>query len=595
MAVWPDVCTAGAAMLTRALPLASLLSLCVGLVACGDAGTGTAEDDLGAPFKEGSAEGLAVLALVNDRAITAAELNAQGKVEKRAATNAIKHRDGADGAPRTADDDLFETVAELDAVSQVGPAALKKLLAYADKKGYLADQKAKELEVIFSPQAPDASHNARVADLIDGAAESLDIAMYSYSDAGISKALDGAIARGVKVRFLFETANGDHLLTGAQLDASKSGVLEKKGVDVRYVNKIMHHKFVIVDGPRDDAGAAKTAWIATGSANWSGSAATKYDENTLFFSGYPELALRLQAEFNLLWEHSRDVAAGAPKTFELSSLPIDLATLPEDPTSHVLFTSANFSVKDTTFSTIGTNEVADAWVAAIEGAEESIHIASGHLRSRPVAEALIAKAAASPDVDIRVYLDGQEYISSTGHKEQEKDLAACITAAGTSESKIRACNDKGFLWGLKVSQNGVDVRYKYYAYRWDASYAKQMHNKYMVVDGDELYTGSYNLSDNAEHATFENMFVFKGPEFVSLIDSYESTFEKMWETHRADDTLAKLTATIQNDATFPIVFEPMSLDWQQITTLKQVIRSNCPMVDSTEFRSNASGHQLCTP
>jgi phosphatidylserine/phosphatidylglycerophosphate/cardiolipin synthase-like enzyme len=579
----------------RRLALASLVSLCAGLAACGGPGSGASEEDLVAGIKEGSDQALAVLALVNDRSVTATELIQQGGVEKRASTNIIAHRDGADTALRTADDDLFDDIAELDAVKLVGPAAVKKLLAYATKKGHLADQQAKELDVIFSPQPAASSHNARVAEIIGAAHESLDVAMYSFSDANISNALGAAVARGVKVRFVFETANGDHLLTGSALEASKSGLLEKKGVDVRYVNKIMHHKFVIADGPRDDAGAAKTATIASGSANWSGSAATKYDENTLFFTGYPELALRLQREFNLMWEHSRDVAVGAAKVFELSTLAIGDTLLPEDPGSHVFFTSANFTVKDTTFSSVGTNEVADAWVRAIQSADESVHIASGHLRSRPVAEALMAKAASSPDVDIRVYLDGQEYISVSASNQQEKELADCLAAAGSSASKIRACNDKGFLYGLEASQNGVDVRYKYYAYRWDASYAAQMHNKYMVIDGDELYTGSYNLSDNAEHATFENMFVFKGPEFAELAASYEERFETLWETHRADDTLAKLTDTIENGATFPLVFEAMSLDWQEVTTLKQKIRANCPMVDSTEFRENPFGHQTCTP
>ena len=48
---------------------------------------------------------------------------------------------------------------------------------------------------------------------------------------------------------------------------------------------------MIVDGPRDDLAAADTAWVTSGSANWSSGAATRYDENTLvIFDEAHELA-----------------------------------------------------------------------------------------------------------------------------------------------------------------------------------------------------------------------------------------------------------------------------------------------------------------
>ena len=155
--------------------------------------------------------------------------------------------------------------------------------------------------MIFSPQNYENSHNVRIAKEIDKAQSSVDIAMYSYSDSRIGNALESAVNRGVLVRFIFHTANDDRKKSGSSLDNSKSARLERLGVNVRYVNKIMHHKFVIVDGPIHSAEQATFAVIATGSGNWSNGAATRYDENTLFFSGYPELALRYQKEFNYLY------------------------------------------------------------------------------------------------------------------------------------------------------------------------------------------------------------------------------------------------------------------------------------------------------
>src|SRR5205085_4752395 len=111
----------------------------------------------------------------------------------------------------------------------------------------------------------------------------------------------------VKVRFIFE--EGGNQQRADDLDARAAtvdGKLKGNGVDVRYVNKIMHHKLLIVDGPRSDAAAAKTAKLVMGSANWSSSAATRFDENTVFVSENPELALRFQREFDLMWEHTKD-------------------------------------------------------------------------------------------------------------------------------------------------------------------------------------------------------------------------------------------------------------------------------------------------
>ncbi len=554
------------------------------------------EDDLGTDsadatevIPEATPEAAAVRALLNDPATDAAVLK-KAKVSSTVSKAILAHRAGADGTFRTADDNLFDTVVEADGVKGVGTATIKNLQKVATELGYLDAQKAKKRSVIFSPQAADKSHNVEVARLIGEAQTSVDIAMYSFSDANISAALSAAVARGVKVRFLFETANEDRKLTGTALTNSKSGKLETMGVDVRWVTKIMHHKMMIIDGPRDDAEAANTATIASGSGNWSGGAATKYDENTMFMTAYPELALKLQREFNLLWEHSTDLVSNPAIVSETSSLEITDDMIVEDPGMDVFFTSKNFKATNTTFSGLGTDEVADKLVEAIEGAESRILVASGHLRSRPVAEALIKKRSESPDLEIRVYLDGQEYISDSANTQQKTDRDACVAAA-TTETKKKACMDKSFLFGLEVDKGGIDVRFKYYAYRWDTSYASQMHNKYLIVD-DALYSGSYNLSDNAEHNTFENVFKFQGPEFRDLIGQYEARFEILWK--QGEGLLPGLTQKIDNDATIPIVFPAMSLSWEEVRDLKSLISKECPAVNSEAFRTNPAAHQTCT-
>ena len=454
-----------------------------------------------------------------------------------------------------------------------------------------------KVEVVFSPAPAEASHLVRIAKEIDGAKKSVDIAIYSYSDAKIAAAIKAAVARGVTVRFIFNDAGPDARLPDlAARAASTTGKIEEGGADVRYVNKIMHHKLLIVDGPRDDLARAKTAHIVCGSANWQSSAALRFDENSIFISGNEELALRFQREFDLMWEHTKDFVGRDPALGpDKSLLDITDANITDKPNEHVFFTSTNFTVRDATFSSSGANTVGDALVAGINSATHSIHLASTHLRSRLVADALIAKKRAKPDLDIRVYLDAQEYISKTSNDMQMADLNTCLTKAGADEAKKAACLDNGLLLGYKVAaEGGVDVRYKYYAYRWDHSYAPQMHDKYMVIDGETLFSGSYNLSDNSEHGTFENMTVWKGAEHAPLVKAFEANFEKIWKTGRDENKLADLEHKIAADPTIPIVFDPMALTQAEVTDLKEKIRTACPAVDSAPYRAHAAVHTTCT-
>jgi competence ComEA-like helix-hairpin-helix protein len=78
-----------------------------------------------------------IVAAVNCGCTTFESLR-EGGVHSRAATNLIARRDGPDGVFGTADDQLFESFEELDAVPQVGPAAIAALLRYAIDGGFVA-------------------------------------------------------------------------------------------------------------------------------------------------------------------------------------------------------------------------------------------------------------------------------------------------------------------------------------------------------------------------------------------------------------------------------------------------------------------------
>jgi phosphatidylserine/phosphatidylglycerophosphate/cardiolipin synthase-like enzyme len=487
----------------------------------------------------------------------------------------------------------FDNAQAVDAVPYVGPVAFEQLAeAVAQRCFEPAPQTA---EVIFSPRYYDESHLARVIELLDGARHSIDIAMYSFRDSSVAEAIERATARGVSVRMVFESANTHR----RDPEGTMSARLEEAGVDVRYVNKIMHHKFAIIDGPRTALDLVYPGILLTGSGNWSYNAATRYDENMIVLFHDAEATLSFQREFNRLWDNSRDLVWNEALLW-FGSMVITDDMIPDDESFEVAFTSANFDVWESTrygptFSRVrGRDTVSSRLVALIEAAESSIWLASGHLRLRPVAEALLAAHDANPELDIRVYLDGQEYLSSSSHWRQTQDLDECLERAAGSQPRTEDCVDRGFRFSYLLHRAGIPVRFKYYAYRWDITYAVQMHHKYMLIDGRILASGSYNLSDNAEHNTMENIAIYHLDRYPGLIDAFERNFGEIWDTGDEEGLYEGLLGQIDLEhSAIPLVFAPMALDWDQVTHLKREIRSSCPEVDTEEFRTNAGAHRNC--
>jgi phosphatidylserine/phosphatidylglycerophosphate/cardiolipin synthase-like enzyme len=533
----------------------------------------------------------AILDRLNDPALTESGLaGTKPKIGTRAARYIFEFRLGTDG--------VFDDLEEVDSVKWVGKGVIGRL---ADQVDPNCDEPPTpppapnaSADVVFSPAPYQNSHVTKAVEWIQSAQYSVDLAMYSMSnDSRIQNALSDALDRGVAVRVIFHQANDDRKADPEDLAGTKSAKLEARGVDVRWVNKIMHHKFLLVDGPTLTMADGSQARLVTGSANWSTGGATRYDENTIFLTQVTELAYAYQSEFNLMWNHSKDFVFDDTLVYNKAD---ELGAAPSDDNTDSLFTSANFKVSSagTTFSRIrGMKTVADGIVAEIEKATQSIYVASGHLRSRHVYDALVAAKAANPSLDIRIYTDGQEYISEWGQNNQDNKRASCLVNAGESSNAIEDCLNKGYYYSLLLGQAGIDLRFKYYAYRWDYSYAPQMHNKFFIIDGETLLTGSYNLSDNAEGGTFENMAILRAPQYGALIAAFEARFLDLWDTRASGQELADLRDEIATDSTIPLTFKAMALTWQEVTELKSLIRSNCSLVDSDSYRKHPEVHTTC--
>ncbi len=581
-----------------------LLSLALSLTACGPddpIDEGLVDGEQESAFGSGKADDLMsfceqehVLLLLNDRSTDSDRLFDAG-VHRRAANNLAEFRAGDDERLGTDDDRYFRSLEEVDAVFFVGPAAIQQLTAaIAD---FCRDQPFRQAHTIFSPNDYYSSHIDEVVRLFDEAERSIDIAMYSMSDNRAVTALGDAAARGVRIRLLLDGANGDHL----NPQGSRSARLEDLGVDVRYINRIMHHKFAIIDGAQTELLEASTARVFSGSGNLSFGAAVRYDENTTFHEGFAPLALTLQREFNHLWENSRDFQWNEDLEY-FETLPIPEEAIPPTEGLEVLFTSENF---ETTYhSTWGpgfrplvfSQVVADSLVELIEGARSSIFMAASFLRSRPVSEALLRRWSEDPDLDVRIYLDQSEYISQWFHGSQLSDLASCLEDAGDDDRATFDCEQRGFIFSYSLVDAGIPVRFKNYSYRWHFSYALQMHHKYIVIDGHTVATGSYNYSNNAEQNTMENVVIYRGSHHPDLVAGFVENFETIWETGRSEGLYEELLDTIESapaGAEVDILFEPTALTWQEVTTLRQFLRQRCPEIDSEEYRRYPQDNRTC--
>ncbi len=129
----------------------------------------------------------------------------------------------------------------------------------------------------------------------------------------------------------------------------------------------------------------------------------------------------------------------------------------------------------------------DLVVKAIASAKQSIHVAAYSFTSRPIAKALIAAHQAG--VDVSVIVD---------HGQIEKESHSVIDALVAEKISVRA----------------------------DIVHTLQ-HDKYMVIDGKTVETGSFNYSAAAEHNNAENVIVLW--ESPRLAAAYTEDWQRLWD------------------------------------------------------------------
>lgn len=110
------------------------------LVACAaDADTTSHDTTAARHVMDGTPEGIGLLAFLNEPSVDVDVLDDDVPLDVRAARNLIHHRDGYDGIAGSSDDNLFDSVQEVDDIKYVGTSALNNLYAYTADHGFVPE------------------------------------------------------------------------------------------------------------------------------------------------------------------------------------------------------------------------------------------------------------------------------------------------------------------------------------------------------------------------------------------------------------------------------------------------------------------------
>ena len=194
-----------------------------------------------------------------------------------------------------------------------------------------------------------------IASYIDKALFTIEIAVYNSSSAGSPKiiaALNAAGARGVQVRYIYDSSNANTALGALLTTVNIKKMADRTGATSR--SGIMHNKFVVID-----AGTRLNSWVVTGSGNHTDNSLNRAagspsvanagtDPNNYLFIQDQALARAYTQEFNEMWGIGPDASnlpqaaskfganktKNTPTSFVINQKNIDIHFSPTDAVSN---------------------------------------------------------------------------------------------------------------------------------------------------------------------------------------------------------------------------------------------------------------------
>jgi phosphatidylserine/phosphatidylglycerophosphate/cardiolipin synthase-like enzyme len=303
--------------------------------------------------------------------------------------------------------------------------------------------------------------------MIDSSLRSVDVCLYSVTIADNVDALERAVKRGVKVRFILDEK---HVYPKAEQQVKR--LMAMPGVEFRTLRGtrswgVNHNKIVIGDGEIASAG----------SYNWTFGATFSSFENTVVLRN-PVYVGGLKAYFDWMWSKARTLQQGASPEVPEGYY----GTPPQDPNP----------------------------LQSLNGVPVPAYLFSPGSRSEERLAALIDAA--------RVSVDAVTFTFSS------KPLADAVVRAKKRGVKVRFMMDKNMApesaMARQVHEAGVDFRAR--IGRTDKG---ALHNKYAILDGQLLATGSFNWTTNASVNSFENIIFVSDPKVVK---GYQANYDSIW-------------------------------------------------------------------
>lgn len=422
-----------------------------------------------------------------------------------------------------------------------------------------------KVSALFHPYDPALE---TIAEQFLNAQSTIDIAVYNF-DNTLENPIFAALASDtiqrrienneLSIRLIFEG------YASSEANLEKMLSFEKLGVDVRHLgsSRKMHHKFAVIDA------LSLTPKLITGSANWSVSSQRFYNENILFFEAEPGITKSYQAQFNLLWDISKEIG----KSFGYGAHS-DVFAYQKDIES--FFNTENFNIHG---QTLRKNPEGPGFaltrqvVKAIDEAHTKIEIATTRIKLRPIYEALLR--AAQRGVTIEIVVTMGEY-ESRGYR-NSKPLPACedifLEECSTSHNYSTFLDRDDF-----IGHENIQVRIKFFNLNREAYLGKQMHSKYLLVDQQTLLTGSFNWSYSAEYGHIENLVKIEARKHPKVIQDFMHDFNYLWQLNRHDyqSTLTSLHSPHSASDSISCEIVPMTLSLEEIDALlNSPIQSQC--------------------
>ena len=417
---------------------------------------------------------------------------------------------------------------------------------------------AKDVTALFHPYDDNLDH---ITSYFDRAQSTIDMALYNIDSSERNPVVawilqdhvqDRLKSGDLEIRLIFEGYESPEKV------AEKMNWFESIGVDVKTLGRSqkMHHKYAVIDG------YSMNPLLITGSANWSMMSQRHYNENTLFFDRHQALSQDFQIQFEDLWQYSDEV--GSSKVYDRGAM-----VQVHNPRQgvEVFFNTDNFNVTNRGFRKKPVDEgfvLTRQLVKAIDQAETKIDIATTRIKLRPVYNAILRAANRGVKVNIIVTMQSYQY----AYKRKKALMRDC-----TDEYQRKCSTSQDFALLLHRNdypgKDNVEVRIKYFHVKKDAYLTKQMHSKYMIVDGNTLLTGSFNWSYSAEYNHLENLLIIQDFAYPEAMDEFQGDFGYLWNLGRDnyDATVKRFETAVSNKQKTACGFAPMTLTYLEIDYL----------------------------